>query len=120
MSVSLAFPPQYPPQPIQVVDSVTGLSVEEIPRHFVPSMAPEDLVMAEMIGVLTPRSVDMKLDANAAPFVPTNKSWANLHLNNAEAEKHVEKHQQLLDDIAFFQLVENQENEDILDEAADW
>ena len=120
MSVSLAFPPQYPPQPIQVVDPVTGLSVEEIPRPFVPSMAPEDLVMAEMIGVLTPRSVDMKLDANAAPFVPTNKSWANLHLNNTEAEKHEVKHQQLLDDIAFLQMVDNQENEEILDEATVW
>ena len=120
MAVSLAFPTQYPPQPIQVVDPVTGLSVEEITRPFVPSMAPEDLVMAEMIGVLTPRSVDMKLDANAAPFVPTNKSWANLHLNNAEAEELEVKHQQLLDDIAFLQMVDNQENEEILDEATEW
>ena len=120
MSVSLAFPAQMPPQPIQVVDPVTGLSVEEISRPFVPSMAPEDLVMAEMIGVLTPRSVDMKLDANAAPFVPTNKSWANLHLNHIEAEEHEVKHQQLLDDIAFLQMVDNQENEEILDEATEW
>jgi predicted RNA-binding protein Jag len=142
MSVSLAFPAQMPPQPIKVVDPVTGLSVEEISRPFVPSMAPEDLVMAEMIGVLTPRSVDMKLDAKAATFVPTKKSWANvaglswqrcetpfvqtnkcwakLHLNNTEAEEHEVKHQQLLDDIAFLQMVDNQENEEILDEATEW
>ena len=138
MAVSLAFPTQYPPQPIQVVDPVTGLSVEEISRPFVPSMAPEDLVMAEMIGVLTPRSVDMKLDANATPFVPTSevshrgswqrcetpfvktKCWANLHLNNTDAEEHEVKHQQLLDDIAFLQMVDNQENEEILDEATEW
>tara|TARA_B100000408_G_C10300029_1_gene224108 strand:+ start:128 stop:1060 length:933 start_codon:yes stop_codon:yes gene_type:complete len=81
MSVSLAFPPQYPPQPILVEDPETGLPVEKIPRPFVPLMVPEDLEMAEKIGILTPRGTDSSLDD-----------------------------QKLIDDIDFLQMMDDQEN----------
>lgn len=93
---------------------------EKITRPFVPSVAPEDLEKAMEIGILTPRSVSA-LDQDPAPFVSKKPTWLEKAKGVAKEEDHIKKHKQLLDDIEFLQMIEEQENhEEMLDEAANW
>ena len=98
--------------------------VEERPRPFVPSVAQEDMEKAMECGALTPDSVVSALDASAAPFKRRTPTWADKARSVEPEAEHYQKHQQLLDDIAFVQLQDEMgdwnEDDEILNEAADW
>ena len=99
----------------------TAQVLEENPRPFVPSVAPEDLEKGFDLGILTPRNVN-SLDAEATPFVaPRVPTWASKITGIDAATAHANSHKELLDDIGFLELQEEHaKHEEMLDEAADW
>ena len=93
---------------------------DQCPRPFVPSLAPEDLSLAEEIGILTPKSFRSDLDGQAAPFVPKAGTWSQLHISDPEGDHH-RAHNELIGDIWLLeQSAAADAHEDMLDEAADW
>ena len=89
-------------------------------RPFVPSVAPEDLDKAEEIGVITPKSLTSS-DKEPIPFVPRVRTWADRLTGSGLEKEHYDKHQNMIDDIEFLQMMDEQEShEDMLDEASEW
>lgn len=85
-----------------------------------PSVAPEDLILAEEIGILTPKSFRSDLDGAAPPFVPKKKTWAQLHLSDPGIA-HQKAHDELVGDIWLLeQSAAQDDHEAMLDEAAEW
>ena len=90
------------------------------PRPFVPSVAPEDLEKAEEVGVLTPKCLTAA-DKDPVPFVRRTPTWADRARGYDPEKVHFDEHQKLLDDIAFLQMMDEQEShEEMLDEASEW
>lgn len=116
MTLFLQFNNAPAPPPVDCNDS----SPEKISRPFVPSVAPEDMEKAMECGALTPKSVS-EIDAKPVPFVERPLTWLDKAKGVKPSEEHAEKHQKLLDEIAFLELMEEQEaHEEMLDEAAQW
>ena len=86
-------------------------------RPFVPSVAPEDIALAEEIGVLTPRSVK-PTDFTPKTFVKKPETWATRIAGSTAESKHAARNQKLVEEIEFLKMVDD--NENIQDEAAEW